>query len=282
MGRITIFCFALIAFTTVARADDRAVAREHFEKGTKAFNLGAYDEAIEEYSAAYRAVDDPALLYNIAQAHRLAGHASEALRFYKMYLVRAPQATNGAEVEAKIAELEKLVEQQQKTKSMPPDMVKPPSGANGATAQSPTPATPPAATPPAATPPAAKVTPAPAPAIASARSDAARTKKIVGLTVGGVGVAALVTGIALSAVAKQYSDDLSNSTGVWDKAKHDTGQTLGVAGPVLIAVGGAATVAGAVVAALGFRESRLARRTSLAVIPQAGPRGAGATVRIRF
>jgi len=34
-----------------AHADDRAAAREHFQKGTKAFDLGAYEEAIAEYSA---------------------------------------------------------------------------------------------------------------------------------------------------------------------------------------------------------------------------------------
>lgn len=49
-----------------ARADERSEAKEHFVKGTKAFDLGAYDEAVNEYSLAYRLLDDPALLYNIA------------------------------------------------------------------------------------------------------------------------------------------------------------------------------------------------------------------------
>lgn len=276
MGRITTLVCVFLALAAVARADDDpAGARAHFEKGTKAFDLGAYDEAIAEYSAAYRLMDDPALLYNIAQAHRLANHAPEALRFYKMYLVRAPQATNRAEVEAKIAELEKLLAQQQKTQTMPPDMVKPPTGAQPAQAP------PPAANIAAAPPPAAPNPSTPAPDEGS-RAAPARTKKIAGLAVGGVGVAALVTGIALSAVAKTYADELSSSTGVWDKSKHQTGETLGVAGPVLIAVGGAATVAGAVVAALGFREARIARSASVAVIPEAGPQGARASVRIRF
>src|SRR6266536_983749 len=113
---------ALLLLSGVARADDKAQARDHYQKGTKAFALGAYDEAVAEYSAAYRLVDDPALLYNIAQAHRLAGHASEALRFYRMYVTLLPRAPNRDEVDGKIAELTKLVDQQKRTQSaLPPD-----------------------------------------------------------------------------------------------------------------------------------------------------------------
>jgi tetratricopeptide (TPR) repeat protein len=111
----------VLASSAPAFADnDRALAREHYFKGTRAFDLGAYDEAIAEYGAAYRIKDDPALLYNLGQAHRLAGHAAEALRIYKVYLSKRPEAANRPEVEAKIAELQKLIEQQNRTKSMPP------------------------------------------------------------------------------------------------------------------------------------------------------------------
>jgi hypothetical protein len=36
----------LIIAASTAHADDRSSAREHFVKGTKAFELGLYDEAI--------------------------------------------------------------------------------------------------------------------------------------------------------------------------------------------------------------------------------------------
>jgi tetratricopeptide (TPR) repeat protein len=61
-------------------------AREHYHRGTVAFNLGHYEEAAGEYEEAYRLKDDPALLYNIAQARRLAGNRREALRSYKTFL----------------------------------------------------------------------------------------------------------------------------------------------------------------------------------------------------
>src|SRR5262245_31730041 len=127
-GGLLLAIGVLLAAAATAHADDRATAREHFQKGSKAFALGSYDEAVAEYSAAYRLRDDPALLYNIAQAHRLGGHAAEALRSYKMYLTLMPRAPNREEVEAKVIELQKLVDQQKKTQSMPPDAIRQPTG----------------------------------------------------------------------------------------------------------------------------------------------------------
>src|SRR5262245_48238214 len=96
-----------VASQSLARADDRREAMEHATKGRRAFDLGAYDEAISEFATAYRLKDDPALLYNLAQAHRLAGHTSDALRFYRVYLTRFPDAPNRSDVEAKIASLQR-------------------------------------------------------------------------------------------------------------------------------------------------------------------------------
>lgn len=71
--------------------------------GSKAFDLGQYEEAIAT-RAAYKIKDDPALLYNLGQAHRLAGHHSEALHFYKTFLSRSPDAPNRDEVEKRIVD----------------------------------------------------------------------------------------------------------------------------------------------------------------------------------
>jgi hypothetical protein len=242
----------------VAVADEANTAREHYIKGTRAFDLGAYDEAVTEYSAAYRAKDDPALLYNIAQAHRLAAHPAEALRFYKMFLVKVPKAVNRAEVEAKIAELQKLVDQQKKTQqNMQPDAVKPPT-------VEPRPEPPPSEPEPAprAVERAVKAPVAVLPAPQAPPANVGRTKKIAGAVVAAVGVGALAAGIALSVMAKQYSDDLSNPSTPYDAGKEASGRTFNAAGPALLAVGGAALVAGVVVAVLGVRESRAVKVTA--------------------
>jgi hypothetical protein len=104
----------------VARADDVEDARRHVRNGARAFELGELDEAIREYTAAYKLKDVPAILYNLAQAHRLANHPSEALHFYKMYLTKVPDAPNRVEVSAKIDALVTLVEQQRQAEVIPP------------------------------------------------------------------------------------------------------------------------------------------------------------------
>jgi hypothetical protein len=89
-----------------ASADVVAAARQHTKQGTAYYNLDRQTEALAEYEAAYLGVPDPALLFNIAQCHRKLGHDKEAVAFYKTYLRNAPRATNRADVEKRIQEIE--------------------------------------------------------------------------------------------------------------------------------------------------------------------------------
>ncbi len=139
---LTALFFVLASFlAATAKGDNRDVAREHYLQGTKDFDLGLYDDAIKEYMAAYQAKDDPALLYNLGQAHRAAQHAVEALHFYKRYLTKVPDAPNAAEVQAKIGELQKLIDQQTKLQAMPPAGPAPLGSSQTTSAPRPTPTT---------------------------------------------------------------------------------------------------------------------------------------------
>ncbi|HEY2744147.1 MAG TPA: tetratricopeptide repeat protein [Polyangia bacterium] len=235
----------LVGMSAPARADndsDRALAREHYLKGSRAFDLGAFDEAIREYSAAYRIKDDPALLYNLGQANRLAGHVAEALRSYKVYLSREPEAANRAEVEAKIAELQNLIDQQSKSKGMRPDQPTsklPPAPAATASKREeriePAPAAQPRTTAPANG------------TLARTETHVGRTKKITGLAVAAVGVAAIATGITFGVLAKNAGDDLSSldmTMGRFDASTQQMGKTDQIVAAVMLGVGGAALVAG--------------------------------------
>jgi len=270
-GGIVVAVVVVVACAaSTARADERSEARDHYVKGTKAFDLGAYDEAINEYSQAYRLHDDPALLYNIAQAHRLAGHSADALRFYRMFLVRSPNSPIRGEVEQKITELQKLVEQQKKTENMPPDQPRPPE------ATPPTEATPTAPSSTATTPPAA------APAPTADRRSSARTMQIAGLATAAVGVAALAVGGAFAGLAVQASNDLTKldqNMGTFDPAKQSAGKTDQLLEGVFFGIGGAAVVAGVIVFVLGRHQAKAAR---VAVTPVLSPRLAGAAVEVRF
>src|SRR5581483_10787209 len=63
---------------------------------------------------------DPALLFNIGQAYRFAGDLPKAIGAFKSYLRRMPKAPNRPEVEARIAEMQKLLDEQKQGQSKPP------------------------------------------------------------------------------------------------------------------------------------------------------------------
>ncbi len=78
-------------------------ARLHYQKGTALFNLGEYTDAAGEYKEAYKALNEPVFLYNIAQAYRLSGDLEKAAFFYNSYARNAkdPATKHEAELRAK-------------------------------------------------------------------------------------------------------------------------------------------------------------------------------------
>ena len=269
------FLVALFA-PMVAHADDVSAARAHYERGTTLYDLQRYDEAAREYEAAYEAKHDPALLFNIGQAYRLAGDFKRAIGSYRSFLRRVPDASNRAEIEARIAEMLKQLDEQRKTQEKPPTE---PQAAtelkNAAPAATPNPPVEEAKAAPAPvpTPPTTKATARPA------RRD--RTKLIAGITVAAVGLAALAAGVGVEVAAHSaFSAIDSPSPGYkFDAGQESFYQAGEPAGYVLIGVGAAAAIAGVTIALLGVREQRAHR---LVVAPMAGSAFAGASVRVGF
>src|SRR5205814_413179 len=101
--------------TTTTDQKQEKVARAHFDKAEKAFNLGHFDAALASYQAAYEALPLPAFLFNIAQCHRNLRNREQAVFFYQRYLSLAPEAPNRHVVEELIAEQKRLLEYEQPT-----------------------------------------------------------------------------------------------------------------------------------------------------------------------
>lgn len=285
----------LSSIAAAASENDRAAAREHFQKGTKFFDLGKFEDAVKEYEAAYELIDDPVLLYNIAQAHRLAGHTERALFFYRSFLRRNPNAKNQDEVNLKIAELQKALDQQAHAQGIPPSTPLPPprtetttpstappsSAPSTATTQQP-PAPAPAATSEPTPPPSA---PAAAVATTPAPVDRGRTKKLIGFGLVGLGGAALIGAIVSTVLSKNETDAITTeamSGGVFDPAHEHASQTDGVAAGVLYGIGGAALAAGGVMIYLGYRDSKRGAAATAQIVPDLSPQRAGARAIIRF
>ena len=100
-----------------ARGDDPKLARQHFEDGSRLYDLGKFREAAREYEEAYKYKPEPALLFNIGQAYRGAGATNDALTAYKSYLRRLPDAPNRHEVEAMIEKLQRQQEDERRAQA---------------------------------------------------------------------------------------------------------------------------------------------------------------------
>jgi hypothetical protein len=280
MWKVLVTVVFVLSSAGVALGGDSDSAREHFVKGTRAYDLGLYDEAIAEYMTAYKIKDDPAFLFNIGQAHRLAGHPAEALRFYKTYLSKIPTATNRAEVETKMSELTKHIEQQKQ--SAPQPAPAPPPGSRTAAAQ-------PVEASPASAPSNA------ASALNSASAEitqtspgeaprAGRGKRVAGIASAAGGLALVGAGIALGVLAKRAGEQLTQldeDKGVFDPSKESAGRRDQVLSVVFVSVGAAAVATGAILYVLGIRSDQ---ETSQAFVisPSFAGHSAGATFQMVF
>lgn len=155
----------------LAQSTEQDQAREHYKKGLAAYNLGQYSEAASEFEAAYRLFLDPALLFNIAQAHRMNGELEKALNGYRSYLrTAAPGTRDRAQAEKWRQELEREVAKAKTAPTaattMAPTPVPTPVPVSQASAPTPTPTT--TAETPATATPAPATTAAPATTLALA------------------------------------------------------------------------------------------------------------------
>jgi hypothetical protein len=134
MTKTTIALVALVLGVGTVHAqpatDDqkKAQAKAYYEQGLSAYNLGRFNEAIEAFTKAYEVSQAPGLLFNIAQSHRLNKDYEKASYFYATYLRLKPDAPNRSDVEQRIQEMDKAIEDQKKISAGPPTGVVQPEG----------------------------------------------------------------------------------------------------------------------------------------------------------
>ena len=95
----------LLAGPGAARAENgRDAARAHFRRAEKAFSLGKFQQALEQYEAAYGLRPLPGLLFNMGQCHKNLGNGERAIFFYERYIEVAQDDSRREMVESLIAE----------------------------------------------------------------------------------------------------------------------------------------------------------------------------------
>jgi tetratricopeptide (TPR) repeat protein len=122
-----------LLFCLTAHADENTeAARRLYESATRHFDLTEYEAALNDFKEGFRHKDDPVFLYNIAQCYRLLKQNEEALKFYRNYLRRAPNAPNRDEVERRIAALQESIASAERTRQTPPQGTMPPAAVGSA------------------------------------------------------------------------------------------------------------------------------------------------------
>jgi len=97
---------ALVASPRPAAADAREDAKINYEQGKKMYAAGDYRGAIAAFARAEQLAPSPYNDFNIALAYDKLGEADIAVKYYRSYLGKAPDAPNKAAVEASIARLD--------------------------------------------------------------------------------------------------------------------------------------------------------------------------------
>lgn len=269
MNRVIAALVVAAVVTRVAAADEgspspaeaRERAADHYRRGMTHYNLGKFAEAIVEFEAAYKLSQEPDLLFNIAQAHRLGDEPKQALFFYDAYLRLRPNAANRADVEARIAEAKKLLEDEKSLQTAPPhgaiEPTTPPQKPAVTTPEKP-------ATSP-STPESAVAVPSPAIDTTPHRSPLT----IAGWATGAIGIAGVVTGTYFASRASSGWDkltQLSVERGTWSDhyagVERDAQRSERLAAGMIV-VGAAAIATGGVLWYLGWRRDR----PTLAIVP---------------
>lgn len=263
---------------------ERQEAKSQYDRATRLYDLGKYAESIEAYQKAYEIGGDPNMLYNIAQAYRLNDQPAEASRFYRRYLQRAGNPRNQADVEKKIAEMDKLAEAKGSATTPPPGgggavtTTPPPGGGTITTTPPPGGGTVTTTTPPAGggmVPPLGGGTVPPAPA-----SDPLRSRRMTSywLMGGGAGMllVSMITGGSAISKASQLGQDSRNGE-VYDPSLQSKGQALNIVAItsflIALGLGGAG---GYLYYTVHSAEKAAAAPPAATVAPMAGPGTIGA------
>ncbi len=90
--------------------EKKKLAKQYVDAGLAAQDAGDYDAAIELYEKAYAVIPHPLMLFNIGQAHRLAGRDEEALAAYQRYLDEDPKGPKVKEAKGFVKEIQPRVE----------------------------------------------------------------------------------------------------------------------------------------------------------------------------
>ena len=207
---------AALLLATTARADATDDAREFTKRAFHSYNKQEWEDALDRFQAAYDAVPEPTLLFNIGQCQRQLGRYAAAAHSYRAYLAQVPDGGDREAAERFAAQMDAAELARQRPAPVPPIAA---------------PSAPPAA-----------VIAAPAPP---------RRPRLLaaGLGIAGAGLALAVAGAVLLDVGVRDDGDARRALTLPEQHRlWDAGGQLQTAGIATLAAGGAALIVGGILA----------------------------------
>jgi tetratricopeptide (TPR) repeat protein len=203
-------------------------AKQYVNDGIAAQNRGDYDQAIELYAKADAVKHVPVLIFDMAQAQRLAGRLDEARKLYEQYLSEAPTGSEAPTARDWINDIKRRTP-------------------------------PPAAPAPVVTPIAAPAQPETMTAVAVPALPG-RNLRIAGIATAGVGTVSLAIGIGYWVHSTTLNAEIAKENPpAFDRSKDDAGHranALAYAGGI---TGGALLIGGAALYYWGYQQGEQAR-----------------------
>lgn len=233
-------------------------ARQHFRVASRYYDEGRFLDAAEQFEEAYELSSRPELLYNAYIAYREASASARAATMLEAYLEERPDAPDRQNLEARLAELQRAVEEEERQRR---ELEEAERRAREA---------------------------------AQARQRAEAAPEAWPWVVLGVGGAAAIAGAVVGALALSEAGALRADcnemglcpTGVDLEERRDTAQTLALTGDLLLFGGGAVAVAGLVLGLVfglpGGQDEAAEADEGLDVSLGCGATGCAGTLRGRF
>jgi hypothetical protein len=266
LGLRVLAVLAMLAVTSYAQpptAAQKQQVQDLIKRAIAKSQAGDHEGAIKDYLDAYNIVALPILLSNVGSEYKQLKKPVDALRYFCMYLDKDPTGTNASYVtaEAKVQQTELGMDGEVCAKPKEPVKVDPPVG-------------------PTTTPAGGQLTGTEQPIVKPA-ADGGKTIRLVGLGIGGAGVATLGVGVFFGLKAKHNSDIISNHDPdeEWPeniKQIEDDGAAFEKKQILFTVIGGALVATGVVVYVIG--RSKKSSETSLTVTPTATPEAVGVSL----
>ena len=131
----TLVLAALVLLALPVRAQTPGEqARAAYDAGSSEYDLGHYRSALSDFEKAFRIRHIPALLFNIAQCHRMLGEMKDAATVYRSFIAKDPQNARVPQASTLLAQVEAALDKQTEAqRARPTEVAAPPQGKPGQT-----------------------------------------------------------------------------------------------------------------------------------------------------